>query len=93
MDTPTVDYCGNYVVMAIPRDAVDDIARPGRNDEAVEHWVKRIDWSGVPLDDIVRELRETGLDPDSYEEAEQEGQALRYFLWTACHSIHEEANR
>lgn len=88
-DDGTVNYCGNYVVMAIPRDAVDDIARPGRNDEAVEYWVGRVDWSDTSPDDIVRELRETGLDPDVYEGDEQEEQALRYFLWHACHCIRD----
>jgi hypothetical protein len=79
-------YHGINMVLYVPREAVLDIARPGRNDEAVGHWVGRVDWTGVSHDSVAAELREAGMEPDSYDE----DQARRYLLWLACHNLADE---
>ena len=70
--------------ICVPVEAVQDIGVGGSNDNAVAHWVSKVDFSKAQPQDIKSYLDETGL-----EVAEDTDTQQRYLLWIACHDIAE----
>lgn len=86
----------NRFELRLPGQAIMDIARQGRNDEAVAYWAPRItryEWGeshvwGPTPDRIRDELREHGAWDDD-ELADDEAN-WRRIVWCAAHNINED---
>lgn len=81
----------NRFELRLPGAAVNDIAQPGSNDEAVVHWAGKVcnEWPERATQDAIRaELKEYG----AWDETELADDAAnwRRLLWTAAHNIAEE---
>ncbi len=78
----------NRFELGIPGEAVQDIAQPGANDEAVAYWTPKIDFSETTPEQIRKELDEYGAWDD--EELADDEQNRRRIVWQAAHNIAEE---
>ena len=74
--------------LSMPLACVEDCSARGSNDDAVAHWVQRLDWSGIDADAVREELREYGAWDDEQLEDDDENRAR--LLWLAAHGIKED---
>lgn len=79
--------CFNRFEFALPQEAIDDIARPGPNDSAVELWVTKLSIDLTPT--LLREeLKEYG----AWDAAELSNHAenIQRIIWIAAHNAKED---
>ena len=87
MDTNTKETClwqGNYGDLKLPLAAVEDIAQQGRNDDAVGHWERLINWEGLPMAAVWNEVNQHDIYPSD------DLAARRYLLWIAAWDMRED---
>jgi hypothetical protein len=85
----------NRFSIRMPGEAVQDIAQSGSNDEAVEHWFRRVELGRdifgrlqATPENIREELKEYGA-WDAEQLADDE-ENLRRIVWIAAHNIAED---
>lgn len=82
-------YYGNYVSgIELPEACVRDCSASGPVDDAVAYWAPRIDWDGIPADDIRAELAECGAWDD--DDLADDDANLERLLWVAAGRIADE---
>lgn len=81
--TATKWFDGRQLIGIIPLDAIRDCTRSGSNDEAVNHWVKKLNFDAPELFSY-QYLVESGVVP--YAEHEKN---VPYVFWLMCHSLKE----
>ena len=69
-----------------PAACIRECSASGQNDDAVEYWVKKLNFS-PPRDLAVKYLHEFGAWEDL--EATDDKTIAQRVLWTACHDIRE----
>jgi len=86
-----ITWEGNYILgLAIPREAVDDIARIGANDEAVDRWHKSVNFKNISDKELENEVSQHGLSDNQLSNRQNMEKAL---LWMASHDISEQPER
>tara|TARA_R100000458_G_C8030252_1_gene86067 strand:+ start:109 stop:393 length:285 start_codon:yes stop_codon:yes gene_type:complete len=77
--------------LEIPIEAVEDIAQQGSNDEAVEFWLPKIDFSSYTKELLSVELSEYGLN-DGESRQHMEERLLWIASWDLAQECKEEEN-
>jgi len=81
------DAQGNFTGK-IPKEAVRDCSGPGKADEAVEAWRKKLNFE-VPRDKAIRYLKEFGAWPLEELNEMDDDDIAKKVLWIACGDIKE----
>lgn len=68
------------ILLTVPKQAIDDICQSGPNDDAVEHWHKEVDFSGVDKAQLHYEVQQVVEYTTHFTEHDYE----IYGLWLAC---------